>query len=123
LEFSVPVLQSGDVKARTLVRVAETRESVRLIRQAMDRLPSGPAAVALSALPPFEPAFSVVEGWRGCIVHWVMADAAGNLFRTKIMDPSFLNWPSLSHALLKNIVPDFPLCNKSYNQSYSGNDL
>jgi Ni,Fe-hydrogenase III large subunit len=123
LEFSVPVLQSGDVKARTLVRVAETRESVRLIRQAMDRLPSGPAAVALSALPPFEPAFSVVEGWRGCIVHWVMADATGNLFRTKIMDPSFLNWPSLSHALLKNIVPDFPLCNKSYNQSYSGNDL
>ena len=123
LEFNVAVLQSGDVKARTLVRVAETRESARLIRQTMDRLPSGPLTVPLRGLPPFEPAFSVVEGWRGAIVHWLMADANGRLFRAKIMDPSFLNWPSLSHALLKNIVPDFPLCNKSYNQSYSGNDL
>jgi Ni,Fe-hydrogenase III large subunit len=74
-------------------------------------------------LPPFEPAFSIVEGWRGAIVHWVLADAAGKLYRVKIMDPSFMNWRSLSYALLKNIVPDFPLCNKSYNQSYSGNDL
>jgi Ni,Fe-hydrogenase III large subunit/Ni,Fe-hydrogenase III component G len=123
LEFAVPVLQSGDVKARTLVRVAETRESVRLIRQVMDKLPAGPLAVALNPLSPFAPAFSIVEGWRGAIVHWLMTDKAGRLDRVKIMDPSFLNWPSLSHALLKNIVPDFPLCNKSYNQSYSGNDL
>jgi Ni,Fe-hydrogenase III large subunit/Ni,Fe-hydrogenase III component G len=123
LEFSVPVLESGDVKARTLVRVMEARESVQLIRQAMDRLPPGPLAVSLNPLPPFAPAFSIVEGWRGAIVHWLMCDKAGRLNRVKIMDPSFLNWPSLSHALLKNIVPDFPLCNKSYNQSYSGNDL
>ena len=123
LKFSVPVLESGDVKARTLVRVAEAREAVRLIRQAMDRLPAGPLAVALNPLPPFAPAFSVVEGWRGAILHWMMSDKSGRLYRVKIMDPSFLNWRSLSHALLKNIVPDFPLCNKSYNQSYSGNDL
>jgi Ni,Fe-hydrogenase III large subunit/Ni,Fe-hydrogenase III component G len=123
LEFKVPVLESGDVKARTLARVEETRESARLIRQALDRLPPGPLSVALNTLPPFEPAFSIVEGWRGAIVHWVTADAAGKLNRVKIMDPSFMNWRSLSYALLKNIVPDFPLCNKSYNQSYSGNDL
>jgi Ni,Fe-hydrogenase III large subunit/Ni,Fe-hydrogenase III component G len=123
LKFAVPVLKSGDVKARTLVRVAETRESVRLIRQVMERLPPGPIAIALTTLPPYEPAFSIVEGWRGAIVHWVMADTTGRLFRVKVMDPSFLNWRSLSHALLNNIVPDFPLCNKSYNQSYSGNDL
>jgi Ni,Fe-hydrogenase III large subunit len=123
LRFKVPVLESGDVKARTLVRVEEARESARLIRQALDRLPSGPLFVALNKLPPFEPAFSIVEGWRGAIVHWVMADGAGKLYRVKIMDPSFMNWRSLSYALLKNIVPDFPLCNKSYNQSYSGNDL
>ncbi|HLC40904.1 MAG TPA: NADH-quinone oxidoreductase subunit C [Methylomirabilota bacterium] len=123
LELRVPVLESGDVKARTLVRVDEARESVRLIRQALDRLPPGPLSVPLGALPSFEPRFSVVEGWRGAIVHWVMADTAGRLYRVKIMDPSFLNWRSLSYALLKNIVPDFPLCNKSYNQSYSGNDL
>ena len=64
-----------------------------------------------------------MEGWRGAIAHWVQADEAGALARVKVLDPSFLNWPALSYALLTNIVPDFPLCNKSFNQSYSGNDL
>ena len=123
LEFAVPVLESGDVKARTLARVEEARQSARLIRQAIDRMPLGLLAVPLITPAPFQPAFSIVEGWRGAIVHWIMFDAAGRFHRVKIMDPSFLNWSSLSHALLKNIVPDFPLCNKSFNQSYSGNDL
>jgi len=123
LSFRVPVFASGDVKARTLVRVEEARESARLVRQAVERMPAGPLAATLGALPAFEPAWGMVEGWRGAIIHWVMADAAGLLSRVKIMDPSFLNWRTLSYALLKNIVPDFPLCNKSFNQSYSGNDL
>jgi Ni,Fe-hydrogenase III large subunit/Ni,Fe-hydrogenase III component G len=123
LPVRVPVFESGDVKARTLVRVEEARESVRLIREAVMGMPSGPLIAPLGALPPFAPAFALVEGWRGAIVHWVMADGAGRLHRVKIMDPSFLNWRPLSYALLKNIVPDFPLCNKSFNQSYSGNDL
>ena len=123
LAFRVPVFTSGDVRARTMVRVEETRESARLIRQAMEGMPAGPLAAALGPLPPFEPAWGMVEGWRGAIIHWVMADAGGALYRVKVMDPSFLNWRPLSYALLKNIVPDFPLCNKSFNQSYSGNDL
>ncbi len=123
LAFRVPVLESGDVKARTLVRVEEAHESVGLIRQALERMGGGPLAVPLGPLPAFEPAFTLVEGWRGTIIHWVMADAAGRLERVKVLDPSFLNWRALSYALLKNIVPDFPLCNKSFNQSYSGNDL
>jgi Ni,Fe-hydrogenase III large subunit/Ni,Fe-hydrogenase III component G len=123
LEFAIPVLQSGDVKARTLVRVEEARQSARIIRQAAERIPAGPLSAHLETPQPFEPAYSIVEGWRGAIVHWILSDKAGRLHRVKIMDPSFLNWSSLSHALLKNIVPDFPLCNKSYNQSYSGNDL
>jgi Ni,Fe-hydrogenase III large subunit len=123
LSFRVPVHDGGDVKARTLVRVEEARESVTLIRQAVERLPAGPLAEPLPALPPFAPAFSLVEGWRGAITHWVMAGGDGRLYRVKVMDPSFLNWRPLSYALLKNIVPDFPLCNKSFNQSYSGNDL
>jgi len=53
----------------------------------------------------------------------VMGDERGRLHRVKIVDPSFLNWPALSRAVIDNIVPDFPLCNKSFNQSYSGNDL
>jgi Ni,Fe-hydrogenase III large subunit/Ni,Fe-hydrogenase III component G len=123
LSFRVPVFESGDVKARTLVRVEEARESVKLIRQAVERMPGGPLTVPLPPLPAFAPAFSMVEGWRGAIVHWVMGGPAGALYRVKVMDPSFLNWRALSYALLKNIVPDFPLCNKSFNQSYSGNDL
>ncbi len=123
LSFRVPVFESGDVKARTLVRVEEARESVKLIRQAVDRLPAGPLTTSLPSLPAFAPAFSLVEGWRGAIVHWVMGGPEGRLDRVKAMDPSFLNWRPLSYALLKNIVPDFPLCNKSFNQSYSGNDL
>jgi Ni,Fe-hydrogenase III large subunit len=79
--------------------------------------------VPVPALPAFAPAFSLVEGWRGAIIHWVMGGPDGRLHRVKVMDPSFLNWRALSYALLKNIVPDFPLCNKSFNQSYSGNDL
>jgi Ni,Fe-hydrogenase III large subunit len=89
----------------------------------VEGLPAGRLESPLGPLPAFEPAFSLVEGWRGRIVHWLMTDGGGRLERVKIFDPSFLNWRPLSYALLKNIVPDFPLCNKSFNQSYSGNDL
>jgi Ni,Fe-hydrogenase III large subunit/Ni,Fe-hydrogenase III component G len=123
VSFRVPVFTSGDVRARALVRVEEAIESVSIIRQVAELLPPGPYRVALPQLPPLAPAFSLVEGWRGAITHWVMADEDGRLERVKVVDPSFLNWRPLSYALLGNIVPDFPLCNKSFNQSYSGNDL
>jgi Ni,Fe-hydrogenase III large subunit len=123
LKFKVPVFESGDVYARTMMRVEEARESVSLVKQAIRRMPGGPLTVPLGRLPAYEPAFGIVEGWRGAIVHWVMVDKGGKLFRVKIKDPSFANWPALSFALLENIVPDFPLCNKSFNQSYSGHDL
>jgi Ni,Fe-hydrogenase III large subunit/Ni,Fe-hydrogenase III component G len=123
LDFKVPIYESGDVYARTMMRVEEAAQSVALIRQASKRLVNGPLTAPLRQLPPFEPAFGIVEGWRGTIIHWVMVDDKGELFRVKIKDPSFVNWPALSFALLKNIVPDFPLCNKSFNLSYSGNDL
>jgi Ni,Fe-hydrogenase III large subunit/Ni,Fe-hydrogenase III component G len=115
--WKVPVYQSGDVYARTMMRVEEARESVNLIRQAFHHLPAGPITCPLGSLPAFEPAFGIVEGWRGAIVHWVMADDRGRMVRVKVKDPSFVNWPALSYALLNNIVPDFPLCNKSFNQS------
>jgi Ni,Fe-hydrogenase III large subunit/Ni,Fe-hydrogenase III component G len=123
LSFRVPVFESGDVKARTLVRVEEARESVKLIQQAVEGLPAGPLAAPPAEFPAHEAAFALVEGWRGRIIHWLTMDGHGRLERVKILDPSFLNWRPLSYALLKNIVPDFPLCNKSFNQSYSGNDL
>ena len=123
LKFKVPVFESGDVYARTIVRVEEARESVSLIKQAMAQVAGGRLAAPLGWLPAFEPAFGIVEGWRGAIAHWLMVDHEGKLVRVKVKDPSFANWPALSFALLENIVPDFPLCNKSFNLSYSGNDL
>ncbi|MGZ8842346.1 MAG: hydrogenase large subunit [Pyrinomonadaceae bacterium] len=122
-DFKVPVYESGDVYARTMMRVKEAAQSVGLIRQAIKRLAPGPLVEPLGRLPSFKPAFGLVEGWRGAIIHWVMVDGNGELYRVKIKDPSFVNWPALSFAVLKNIVPDFPLCNKSFGLSYSGNDL
>ncbi|HEU4401178.1 MAG TPA: NADH-quinone oxidoreductase subunit C [Candidatus Polarisedimenticolia bacterium] len=123
LAFKVAVLDSGDVEARTLVRVEEVRQSIGLIRQALETRPAGDLRLPLPPLPRRESAFALVEGWRGAILHWVLSDDRGRLDRVKVQDPSFVNWRPLTFALLKNIVPDFPLCNKSFNLSYSGNDL
>ena len=123
LDFSVPVVRTGDVKARMSVRVEEVHESAKLIEQACELMPAGGVRTDLGPVTPFRPAFGIVEGWRGRIVHWVMTQDDGRLHRVKIVDPSFFNWPALSQALVGNIVPDFPLCNKSFNQSYSGTDL
>lgn len=123
LGVTVPLGTTGDVNARTMVRIEEARESAALIGKAIRALPDGPISMPIGRIDPFTPAFGIVEGWRGRIVHWVMTDEHRRLHRVKIVDPSFLNWPALSVALTDNIVPDFPLCNKSFNQSYSGNDL
>ena len=123
LEFRVPVFQEGDVLARMMVRVEEARESVRLIVQAVEALPDGEMIAPIGELPAGTSAFGLVEGWRGPIWHWAVAGPAGTLARVKVKDPSFANWPALNYAILNNIVPDFPLCNKSFNLSYAGNDL
>ena len=123
ITFRVPVHTSGDVSARFAVRVDDVRVASQIIGQACRLLEPGEVRTALSRFTPFEPAFGISESWRGRIVHWVMTDEGARLHRVKIVDPSFFNWPALSYALEDNIVPDFPLCNKSFNQSYSGNDL
>jgi Ni,Fe-hydrogenase III large subunit/Ni,Fe-hydrogenase III component G len=123
LALQVPVHAAGDVKARTLVRAEEVRESAGLIDQVCRQLSPGPVQAEIGPVAPFTAAFGIVEGWRGRIVHWLMTGDDGLVHRVKIVDPSFFNWPALSYALEGNIVPDFPLCNKSFNQSYSGNDL
>ena len=63
-----------------------------------------------------------MEAWRGPCTHWIATDERGEIARVKVTDPSFLNWPGLVQAVPGNIVPDFPVINKSFNLSYSGND-
>ncbi|HLG13761.1 MAG TPA: NADH-quinone oxidoreductase subunit C [Blastocatellia bacterium] len=123
LPFRVAVLRAGDVWARFMVRAEELHESFGLVARALDRLPEGSLAASIREIPVGASSFGLVEGWRGPIWHWVVAGANGSLSRVKIKDASFANWPALNYAILKNIVPDFPLVNKSFNLSYAGNDL
>jgi Ni,Fe-hydrogenase III large subunit len=106
-----------------MVRLDEVREAARLVAIAAARAGDGPAAAALAPFRPGAHAVSVVEAWRGPIWHWVLAGGPASVARVKVVDPSFRNWPALEYAVLENIVPDFPLCNKSFNLSYSGSDL
>jgi Ni,Fe-hydrogenase III large subunit/Ni,Fe-hydrogenase III component G len=123
LPIRVPVFKSGDVWARLMVRVEEAHESFNLITRAFDALPDGNIVESIETLPPGASDFGLVEGWRGPIWNWVVTGDDNRLARVKVKDPSFANWPALNYAILKNIVPDFPLVNKSFNLSYAGNDL
>jgi Ni,Fe-hydrogenase III large subunit len=123
IELDVPVLVSGDVHARAWVRVLEVRESVRLLRYILSNIPEGPVLAPLPAPPPGVAGFAAVEGWRGEIVYWLQSGPGGEVNRCMVRDPSSLNWIGLEQAVPGNIVPDFPLSNKSFNQSYSGNDV
>ena len=124
LKPCVALYRYGDVRARMRVRMDEVHESCRLIRAIHRKLPEGPVA----GEPVSEPvqgawALSGVEGWRGEILYMVMAGEAGGIHRCKVRDPSFVNWPAIQWAAVGNIIPDFPLINKSFNLSYAGNDL
>lgn len=123
LELGVPVMITGDVHARTWVRIQEVRESVRIIRWILDNMPGGDTRCAPGRPAPDRAGFAAVEGWRGEIIYWIQSGPAGEINRCMVRDPSSLNWIGLEQAIPGNIVPDFPLCNKSFNQSYSGHDL
>ena len=123
LRFAVPVEEGGDVRARLTVRAREVAQSLLILRQVLESLPDTPLAARMfDRLPPRSSALGWVEAWRGPCVHWIATDARGGFERVKIVDPSFLNWPGLAHAVPGNIVPDFPVINKSFNLSYSGTD-
>ncbi len=117
------VRQEGDVAARVAVRFDEALESVRLIEHILRRLPAGAHHAAIS--PPREGAIALglIEGWRGPVLVALEAGVDGTIRRCHPHDPSWQNWPVLEHAIIDNIVPDFPLINKSFNLSYSGHDL
>jgi Ni,Fe-hydrogenase III large subunit len=119
----IPVYREGDVNARVWVRIDEIRESVRLLRQLLIYLPAGDLRSSVTLPEQDRSGFAAVEGWRGEIIYWVQSGFNGEINRCMVRDPSSLNWLGLEQAIHGNIVPDFPVCNKSLNQSYSGHDL
>lgn len=126
VRFSVPTEDHGDVHARFNIRIKEVYQSFRILNQALALIPfehSSLTSADPGALPSNRMGLGVVEGWRGDIVTFVATDANGSLSRVKIRDTSFINWQIFPHVLLRDIVPDFPLINKSFDLSYSGNDL
>lgn len=124
LSFKVIKEQGGDVAARLKVRCNEVKESVNIIKQCLERLDACPSQIEQKAQRAQEGfAIGCVEAWRGPVRVWSRINAGGKIERCKIVDPSFHNWEGLSFAVLGNIIPDFPLCNKSFDLSYSGNDL
>ena len=122
VSFKVPVYQEGDVLHRMRVRIDEVKESLGIIREAVAHLPEGTHCAPSREIPPGRCALSAVEGWRGEIIHWVRTAPDNRLERCKIKDPSLNNWPALVEAVQGNIIPDFPVINKSFNLSYSGTD-
>ena len=123
LRFEVPVEDGGDVRARLMIRAREASQSFSILRQVLDALPDSPLQTPLpDELPRRASALGWAEAWRGPCTHWVATDDRGRVSRVKVTDPSFLNWPGLVLAVPGNIIPDFPVINKSFNLSYSGND-
>ena len=113
----------GDVAARVTVRFDELTESVRLVTAIVARLPSGERRAEVGPAPAGALGIGLVEGWRGPVMVALRAGSRDLVERCHCHDPSWQNWPALEHAIIGNIVPDFPLINKSFNLSYSGHDL
>ncbi len=121
LQFEVPVLTNGDVDARVWIRIREVQQSLALIGQMLAQLPEGAIQAAIPQCA--GEGLAVVEGFRGDILASVRLADDGRIVRCHLRDPSWFQWPLLEAVIEGNIVADFPICNKSFNCSYSGHDL
>lgn len=123
-DFEPVTCKTGDVYARTMLRVLEVKQSIRLVRKWIHLgLPSGPVMTQAKPLMPQSACLVLIEGFRGEISHMVFTDNNGDIAFYKVVDPSFHNWFGLALAVRNNGISDFPICNKSFDLSYCGHDL
>jgi Ni,Fe-hydrogenase III large subunit len=122
LDVHMATHKNGDVAARVSVRFDEVIESLRLSARILDEMPGGEIRVAINDAASRTYGLGWVEGWRGEVLVALQTGEANRIHRCHAHDPSWQNWPVLEHAVMDNIVPDFPLINKSFNLSYSGQD-
>ncbi len=123
LRFEVPVLDAGDVNARVWIRIREVEQSLALIEQIVGALPDGAFAVEVKSNGDVCEGMALTEAFRGEVLVWLRIDSDGSIARCHLRDASWFQWPLLETAIEGDIVADFPLCNKSFNCSYSGHDL
>jgi Ni,Fe-hydrogenase III large subunit len=124
LQFDIAMRTAGDVDARIWVRIDEVRQSIRLIEQILEYLPgNGQTRASPDARHRGGEGVALIEGFRGDILAWVRINSDHVVEHCHLRDPSWFQWPLLEAAIEGNIVADFPLCNKSFNCSYSGHDL
>ena len=123
LRFDVPILDAGDVNARVWIRIREVEQSLSLIEQILNRLPAGTIQAAVKPNGKICEGLGLTEAFRSDVLIWLRLDGKGRVERCHLRDASWFQWPLLEAAIEGNIVADFPLCNKSFNCSYSGHDL
>jgi Ni,Fe-hydrogenase III large subunit/Ni,Fe-hydrogenase III component G len=123
LIFEAHTREQGDVLARMLLRAEETECSISMVQALFETGYQGELAVPLRPAAAYASALGYAESPRGSVFYFVMADQEGRPLRVKLRSPSYCNWPAVPFAVHGNIVPDFPLCNKSFNLSYSGTDM
>ncbi|MBS3955872.1 MAG: NADH-quinone oxidoreductase subunit C [Methylomicrobium sp.] len=123
VKFKVALENQGDIASRFWIRYKEIIAALKLIEQFIDLLTPGEILEEWHVPVAGSEGLGIVEGWRGEIIAFVRFDGDNKISRFYPRDPSILNWPVLEKLVLNNIVPDFPVCNKSLNGSYSGNDL
>ena len=121
--FKVALEDQCDIASRFWVRYKQINAALKLIEQFITQLAAGDLHTEWQTPPPGSEGLGIVEGWRGEITTYVRFNTDNKIARFYPRDPSILNWPALEKLTLNNIVPDFPVCNKSLNGSYSGNDL
>jgi Ni,Fe-hydrogenase III large subunit len=104
------------------IRIREIEQSLSLVSQLLEQLPRGEVQIELPVAGQAREGMALVEGFRGDVLIWLRINADNSIARCHLRDPSWFQWPLLEAAIEDNIVADFPLCNKSFNCSYSGHD-
>ena len=123
LHFEPNTASNGDVFARMMVRAEETECSLSMIEILFENSYGGALIIDKKDIPPLSSALGYTETPRGSVFYWVKSDGKGNALRVKLRSPSYCNWPAVPFSVPGNIVPDFPIINKSFNLSYSGCDM
>jgi Ni,Fe-hydrogenase III large subunit/Ni,Fe-hydrogenase III component G len=119
VHFHVPTYQEGDVLARIRVRIDEVFQSFSIIEQVLEQLPDGEISVNIPVITPYRSAIGWCESPRGETVHWLMIGPDQTVYRYRVRSATYSNWPAVPLAVKGNIVPDFPLINKSFELCYA----